>query len=166
MNQSSSRVELDPIDRGIVEALQADGRRPFTRIARDLGISEAAVRQRVTRLEATGTMQVVAVTDPTVLGFRTMAMLGVTVDPGARERVADAIGGLPEVSYLVLVAGSYDLLAEVVCEDNDHLLRLLSDSIGAIEGVRSAESFVYLRLEKEAYTWSLAHRPPSAEAAG
>jgi Lrp/AsnC family transcriptional regulator for asnA, asnC and gidA len=159
------RMQLDPVDRGIVEALQAEGRRPFTRIARDLGISEAAVRQRVARLEAAGIIQVVAVTDPFVLGYQTMAMLGVSVDPAARTRVAEALRQLPEVSYLVLTAGSFDLLAEVVCEDNEHLLRFLSESLAGVEGIRAAETFVYLRLLKEAYTWSVA-RPGPAQAAG
>jgi Lrp/AsnC family transcriptional regulator for asnA, asnC and gidA len=150
----SQRMELDPVDRGIVEALQAEGRRPFTRIARDLGISEAAVRQRVARLEATGIIQVVAVTDPLTLGYQTMAMLGVSVEPSARTRVAEALRQLPEVSYLVLTAGSFDLLAEVVCEDNEHLLRFLGSSLAGVEGIRATETFVYLRLLKEAYTWS------------
>jgi Lrp/AsnC family transcriptional regulator for asnA, asnC and gidA len=159
------RGELDAVDRGIVEALQAEGRRPFTRIARDLGVSEAAVRQRVARLEATGILQVVAVTDPLTLGYETQAMLGVSVDPPARNRVAEALRQLPEVSYLVLTAGSFDLLAEVVCQDNEHLLRFLGESLAGIEGIRATETFVYLRLLKEAYTWSLS-QPSPAEAAG
>ena len=162
----SSRIELDVIDRGIVRALQADGRRPFTRIARELGISEAAVRQRVGRLESTGTMQVVAVADPMALGYRTIAMLGVTVDPARRQAVADHLGGLDQVSYVVLVAGSFDLLVEVVCEDSEQLLAFLSGPLAEVEGVRAVESFVYLRLVKEAYTWSLAERPAADREAG
>jgi Lrp/AsnC family transcriptional regulator, regulator for asnA, asnC and gidA len=126
-------ARVDAVDRRIVAALQRDGRRPFTSIGRELGLSEAAVRQRVARLQAAGIMQVVAVAE----------------------------GRLPEVSYLVLTAGSFDLLAEVVCQDNDHLLRLLSDDLADIEGVRDTETFMYLRLLKEAYTWSVA---PEAEA--
>jgi Lrp/AsnC family transcriptional regulator for asnA, asnC and gidA len=162
----AGRAELDPIDLGIVQALQADGRRPFTRIARDLGVSEAAVRQRVTRLEAGGTLQIVAVTDPGALGFRIMAMLGISVRPGAAEQVAAALERLPEVAYLVLVAGSFDLLVEVVCEDNEHLLRWLGDDLGAIDGIRSTETFVYLRLVKESYTWSLPGLASPADQAG
>jgi Lrp/AsnC family transcriptional regulator, regulator for asnA, asnC and gidA len=162
----AGRPELDPIDLGIVQALQADGRRPFTRIARDLGVSEAAVRQRVARLEASGTLQIVAVTDPGALGFRIMAMLGISVEPGAAERVAAALELLPEVAYLVLVAGSFDLLVEVVCEDNEHLLRWLDTGLGAIDGIRSTEKFVYLRLVKESYTWSMTGLAPPADQAG
>jgi Lrp/AsnC family transcriptional regulator, regulator for asnA, asnC and gidA len=162
----AGRPELDPIDLGIVQALQADGRRPFTRIARDLGVSEAAVRQRVARLEASGTLQIVAVTDPGALGFRIMAMLGISVEPGAAERVAAALELLPEVAYLVLVAGSFDLLVEVVCEDNEHLLRWLDAGLGAIDGIRSTEKFVYLRLVKESYTWSMTGLAPPADQAG
>ena len=153
-------ARVDPVDRRIVAALQRDGRRPFTSIGRELGISEAAVRQRVARLQAAGIMQVVAVADPMALGYQAMAMVGISVDGRARKQVAEAVGGLPEVSYLVLVAGSFDMLAEVVCEDNDHLLRLLEDLAG-IEGVRATQTFMYLRLLKEAYTWSVA---PEAEA--
>ena len=161
----AGRPELDTIDLGIVQALQADGRRPFTRIARDLGVSEAAVRQRVARLEASGTLQIVAVTDPGALGFRIMAMLGISVEPGAAERVAAALELLPEVAYLVLVAGSFDLLVEVVCEDNEHMLRWLGD-LGAVDGIVATEKFVYLRLVKESYTWSLAGQAAQADEAG
>jgi Lrp/AsnC family transcriptional regulator for asnA, asnC and gidA len=149
-------ASVDPVDRRIVAALQRDGRRPFTSIARDLGISEAAVRQRVARLQGAGVMQVVAVADPMTLGFKTMAMVGISVDGRARKAAAEAVRRLPEVSYLVLTAGSFDMLAEVVCEDNDHLLRLLSEDLAAVEGVRRTETFMYLRLLKEAYTWSVA----------
>ena len=147
---------VDPVDRRIVAALQRDGRRPFTAIARDLGISEAAVRQRVARLQTAGVMQVVAVADPMTLGFKTMAMVAISVDGPARTQAAEAVRRLPEVSYLVLTAGSFDMLAEVVCEDNDHLLRLLSEDLARIDGVRETQTFMYLRLLKEAYTWSLA----------
>jgi Lrp/AsnC family transcriptional regulator, regulator for asnA, asnC and gidA len=148
-------ARVDAVDRRIVAALQRDGRRPFTSIGRELGLSEAAVRQRVARLQATGIMQVVAVADPMALGYQAIAMVAISVDGRARKQVAEAVGRLPEVSYLVLVAGSFDMLAEVVCEDNDHLLRLLEDLAG-IEGVRATQTFMYLRLLKEAYTWSVA----------
>ena len=157
----SRTAGVDAVDRRIVAALQRDGRRPFTSIGRELGLSEAAVRQRVARLQATGIMQVVAVADPMALGYQAIAMVAISVDGRARKQVAEAVGRLPEVSYLVLVAGSFDMLAEVVCEDNDHLLRLLEDLAG-IEGVRATQTFMYLRLLKEAYTWSVA---PEAEAA-
>jgi Lrp/AsnC family transcriptional regulator, regulator for asnA, asnC and gidA len=149
-------ARVDAVDRRIVTALQRDGRRPFTSIAKELGLSEAAVRQRVARLQAAGIMQVVAVADPMTLGYRAMAMVAISVDGRALNRVAEAVRQLPEVSYLVLTAGSFDMLAEVVCQDNDHLLRLLSEDLAGIEGVRETETFMYLRLLKEAYTWSVA----------
>jgi Lrp/AsnC family transcriptional regulator for asnA, asnC and gidA len=148
-------MDLDRVDLSIVAALQQDGRRPFTRIAKDLGISEAAVRQRVARLQALGAMQIVAVADPMRLGYKTMAMVAISVDGRSLARVAEAVRQLPEVSYLVLTAGAHDMLAEVVCEDNDHLLRLLSEDLAGIDGIRETETFMYLRLLKEAYTWSL-----------
>ena len=151
----SRTARVDEVDRRIVAALQRDGRRPFTSIARELGLSEAAVRQRVARLQAAGIMQVVAVADPMTLGYQAMAMVAISVDGRALNQVAEAVGRLPEVSYLVLTAGSFDMLAEVVCEDNDHLLRLLSEDLAGIEGVRDTETFMYLRLLKEAYTWSV-----------
>ena len=127
-------ARVDTPDRRIVAALQRDGRRPFTSIGRELGISEAAVRQRVARLQAAGIMQVVAVADPMALGHQAMAMVGISVDGRARKQVAEAVGRLPEVSYLVVTAGSFDMLAEVVCQDHDHLLRLLSEDLAAGEG--------------------------------
>src|SRR6266516_4812874 len=155
MSARGSGAPLDPVDRRIVAALQQDGRRPFTRIARDLGISEAAVRQRVARLESAGVMQVVAVADPITCGFKTMAMLAIRVEPRAIAQVAEALRQLPEVAYLVVTAGQFDLLAEVICEDNDHLLRLLSEQLASLDGIGEIRPFVYLRLVKEAYTWSL-----------
>jgi Lrp/AsnC family transcriptional regulator, regulator for asnA, asnC and gidA len=95
------------------------------------------------------------------LGFKTMAMVAISVDGHARRQAAEAVRRLPEVSYLVLTAGSFDMLAEVVCEDNDHLLRLLSEDLAAIDGVRETQTFMYLRLLKEAYTWSLADGQPT-----
>jgi Lrp/AsnC family transcriptional regulator, regulator for asnA, asnC and gidA len=156
-------ARVDALDRRIVAALQRDGRRPFTSIGRELGISEAAVRQRVARLQAAGIMQVVAVADPMALGYQAIAMVAISVDGRARRQVAEAVERLPEVSYLVLTAGSFDMLAEVVCEDNDHLLRLLSEDLAGIEGVRRTETFMYLRLLKEAYTWSVAPEEAAAD---
>src|SRR4029450_13113745 len=129
-------ARVDEVDRRIVAALQRDGRRPFTSIARELGLSEAAVRQRGARVHAAG---VLAGADPRSVGDQAMAMVGISVDGRARKQVAEAVGRLPEVSYLVLTAGSFDMLAEVVCEDNDHLLRLLSEDLAGIEGVRETE---------------------------
>lgn len=143
---------IDDIDKAIVEALQEDGRRPYTKLAAAVGLSEAAVRQRVQRLVDSGVVQIVAVTDPMTLGFHRTAMIGLKVEGDLRV-VADSIAAIPEVSYVVVVSGSFDLLMEVVCEDDDHLLALLNDDVRAIPGVRSTETFTYLRLFKQTYAW-------------
>ena len=145
-------VVLDEIDKAIIEQLQEDGRRTYTKIAAAVGLSEAAVRQRVQRLLDGGVMQIVAVTDPLMLGFRRQAMVGVKVEGDLRS-VADTVAAIPEVDYVVITSGSYDLLLEVVCEDDDSLLSLLNDKIRAIPGVRSTDTFIYLRLLKQTYSW-------------
>ena len=145
-------VVIDDVDKAIIEALQEDGRLPYTRLAGTVGLSEAAVRQRVQRLVESGVVQIVAVTDPMTLGFHRTAMIGLKVEGDLRV-VADAIASIPEVSYVVVVSGSFDLLMEVVCEDDDHLLALLNDKVRAIPGVRSTETFTYLRLFKQTYAW-------------
>ena len=143
---------LDDIGKAIVEQLQADGRRPYATIAKAVGLSEAAVRQRVARLQDAGVIQIVAVTDPLQLGFRRQAMVGVRVD-GDIMAAADAVAELSEVDYVVITAGSFDLLVEVVCEDDDHLLELVGGRIRALPGVRNTETFVYMKLRKQHYDW-------------
>jgi Lrp/AsnC family transcriptional regulator for asnA, asnC and gidA len=145
---------LDDANRAIIEQLQADGRRSYAAIATAVGLSEAAVRQRVQRLLDAGVMQIVAVTDPLQLGFTRQAMVGVRAD-GDLSEVADSLAALPEVDYVVVTAGSFDLLVEVVCNDDDHLLSLLNNSIRPIPGVRDSETFVYLKLAKQTYTWGV-----------
>jgi Lrp/AsnC family transcriptional regulator for asnA, asnC and gidA len=143
---------LDRANRAIIEALQQDGRRPYGAIAEEVGLSEAAVRRRVQRLRESGTIQIVAVTDPLQLGFHRQAMVGIGVEGDVRG-VATRLETIAEVDYVVMCAGSFDILAEVVCSDDDGLLRLLNDSIRTIPGVRSTETFVYLKLAKQTYTW-------------
>jgi Lrp/AsnC family transcriptional regulator for asnA, asnC and gidA len=143
---------LDDANRAIVELLQRDGRRPYAQIATEVGLSEAAVRRRVQHLRSSGVIQVVAVTDPLQLGFSRQAMIGVSVEGDVRG-VAAKIVPLAEVDYVVMCAGSFDLLVEVVCEDDERLLHILNDSIRSIPGVRATETFVYLKLAKQTYTW-------------
>ncbi len=143
---------LDDVSKAIIEQLQQDGRRPYATIGRAVGLSEAAVRQRVQRLLESGVMQIVAVTDPLRLGFARQALIGVRADGDLRV-VAEKIAAIPEVDYVVICAGSFDLLAELVCTDDEHLLTLISEGIRAVPGVRSTETFVYLRLEKQTYAW-------------
>ncbi|HEX2362982.1 MAG TPA: Lrp/AsnC family transcriptional regulator [Jiangellaceae bacterium] len=149
---NNSGMQLDEVSKAIIEQLQQDGRRAYATIGKAVGLSEAAVRQRVQRLLDAGVMQIVAVTDPLQVGFNREALIGVTVE-GDVVPVADAIADLPEVSYVVLTAGSFDVLCEVVCEDDDHLLDVINDRIRSISGVRSTQSFVYLKLRKQTYAW-------------
>jgi len=151
-NGTDRAVVIDDVDKAIIEQLQEDGRLPYTKLAKQVGLSEAAVRQRVQRLVESGVVQIVAVTDPLTLGFRREAMIGLKIE-GDLRGVADTIASIPEVSYVVVVSGSFDLLMEVVCEDDDHLLALLNDKVRSIPGVRSTETFTYLRLYKQTYAW-------------
>ncbi|MGK5113187.1 Lrp/AsnC family transcriptional regulator [Geodermatophilus sp. CPCC 205506] len=153
---------LDDVSRAIIEQLQEDGRRPYARIATAVGLSEAAVRQRVQRLLDAGVMQIVAVTDPLQVGFSRQAMVGVRTS-GDPRAVADALADLAEVDYVVIVAGSVDLLVEVVCEDDDQLLETVA-RIRGIDGVESTETHLYLGLRKQTYAWGT-RRPPVHAAA-
>lgn len=150
--QHKQASTLDAASKAIIEQLQEDGRRPYGSIGKAVGLSEAAVRQRVQKMHDNGVMQIVAVTDPSQVGFARSAMIGIVVN-GDIEVVADRIAQLPEVSYLVVVAGKYDILAECVTEDDDHLLDVVNRRIRAIEGVNSTETFVYMTLRKQTYTW-------------
>ncbi|MFM7617257.1 MAG: Lrp/AsnC family transcriptional regulator [Actinomycetes bacterium] len=148
----TATVVIDDTDKAIIEALQADGRMPYTRLGATVGLSEAAVRQRVQRLTESGVVQIVAVTDPLMLGFNRMAMVGLRVEGDLRTVAAD-VAAIPDVSYVVIVSGSFDLLVEVVCEDDGHLLAILNDKVRAIPGIRSTETFTYLRLDKQTFAW-------------
>ena len=145
-------AQLDAVSKAIIEQLQEDGRRSYAEIGKAVGLSEAAVRQRVQKLTDSGVMQVVAVTDPMQLGFYRQAMIGIRVT-GDTTEVAERLGRLPAVDYVVLTAGSFDVLAEVVCENDDDLIELLNKRIRKIDGVLSTETFVYLRLHKQFYNW-------------
>jgi Lrp/AsnC family transcriptional regulator for asnA, asnC and gidA len=148
-----SNDEISPLDKRILEHLQADGRRPFTQIAAELGVSEAAVRARTNRLIERGVLQIVGVTDPLKLGYDQMAMVGVRCQGDQVLAAAEAIAALPEVIYVVVTAGAYDLLVEAVCEDNEALLRFLTEKLRKVPGVQATETFVYLRIVKQAYEW-------------
>jgi Lrp/AsnC family transcriptional regulator for asnA, asnC and gidA len=143
---------IDDVGKRLIEELQQDGRRSYAALAKAVGLSEAAVRQRVQRLIDSGVMQVVAVTDPLQVGFSRQAMIGVRAE-GDLVRVADELGKIDEVDYVVITAGSFDILIELVCEDDDHLLRVLSEQVRVLPGVRDTETFVYLKLAKQTYAW-------------
>ena len=151
---SSNRAKqpIDAISKQIVEQLQLDGRKSYAEIAKVVGLSEAAVRQRVQKLTESGIAQIVAVTDPLSLGFNRLAMIGVRVS-GDIRKVADELAEMPEVSYLIMTAGSFDLMFEVVCEDDEALIEMLNSRIRAVSGVISTETFMYLNIQKQKYDW-------------
>lgn len=148
----NSPAPLDDASKAIIEQLQEDGRRPYATIGKAVGLSEAAVRQRVQKLHDMGVMQIVAVTDPARVGFTRSAMIGISVQ-GDVESVAERLEKLPEIAYMVVVAGKYDILAECVTEDDHHLLEVVNRHIRKMPGVLSTETFTYLNLRKQTYTW-------------
>ncbi|MEU9021132.1 Lrp/AsnC family transcriptional regulator [Actinomadura sp. NPDC048394] len=155
--KSTAGPDLDDISWQIIEQLQEDGRRSYGAIAKVVGLSEAAVRQRVQRLTEAGVVQIVAVTDPLLVGGHRQAMVGVRVS-GPLEPVASALSDMPETIYVVLCAGGFDILCEIVCDDDAHLAEVLASRIRSIPGVAGTETFVYLQLRKESYRWGT-HRP-------
>jgi Lrp/AsnC family transcriptional regulator for asnA, asnC and gidA len=142
---------LDPIDRGIIEALQENGRAPFRAVAAHVGVSEATVRSRYARLVDDGILLVTGVTNPLGLGFEAQAMIGIKAS-GSPEPVADEIAGWDEATYVVVAAGRFDLLVEVVCNDHRQLLELTT-RLREVDGVVSTETFPYLSLAKQVYAW-------------
>ncbi|WP_242884992.1 Lrp/AsnC family transcriptional regulator [Actinomadura litoris] len=149
--QGTPAVALDATAKHIIEQLQQDGRRSYAAIGKAVGLSEAAVRQRVQKLLDAGVMQIVGVTDPLMLGFSRRLMVGVRCE-GDLEWIADELAAVEEIDHVVITAGSLDILVELVCEDDDRVLELLG-RIRAVPGVVSTESFVYLRLRKQSYSW-------------
>jgi Lrp/AsnC family transcriptional regulator for asnA, asnC and gidA len=156
-------MELDRTSRGIISMLQRDGRCPYTEIARRLGISESAVRARVQALTSSGVLQIVGLTDPGSMGFGVMALIGVQANQDL-QAVAELVSTWPETTYVVISAGSYDLLVEVVCSDNAELL-LLSERLRAVEGVRTTESFIYISRHKLNYAYAPEPEPEPATTA-
>jgi Lrp/AsnC family transcriptional regulator, regulator for asnA, asnC and gidA len=145
--------QLDAVDRAIIEALQRNGREPFRRIAAALGVSEATVRARYARLVDDDILQVTGVTNPLGLGFDAQAMVGVRT-AGAPEPVAEEIARWEEAGYVVVTAGQFDVLVELLCVDRRHLLEL-TNRIRGLDGVTSTESFLYLELCKQVYEWGV-----------
>jgi len=147
-----TRNAPDEVSKAIIAQLQEDGRRPYAAIGKAVGLSEAAVRQRVQKLVETNVMQIVAVTDPMQVGFARQAMVSI-VATGDLEAIAGKLGEIPEVVYIVITAGATDILAEVVVTDDDHLLTLINNRIRSIPGVIRTETFLYLKLTKQIYNW-------------
>jgi Lrp/AsnC family transcriptional regulator, regulator for asnA, asnC and gidA len=152
MARGGSRELVDDTSKAIIEQLQEDGRRAYSAIGKAVGLSEAAVRQRVQKLVDNGVVQIVAVTDPMQIGFARQAMIAISA-VGDVEVIADQLAKIDEVDYIVITAGSCDILAEVVVENDTHLLQLVNRRIRTIEGVTRTETFLYLKLVKQTYDW-------------
>ena len=151
---TSRGPNLDEKAKRIIELLQADGRMSYSAIAKDVGLSEAAVRHRVQKLIEGGVVQIVAVTDALQMGFARQAMIGIKVTGNVQD-VAAELGDVEEIDYIVITTGRFDVLAELVAESDDDLLDIVSQRIGAIAGVVTTETFVYLRLVKQTYAWGV-----------
>jgi Lrp/AsnC family transcriptional regulator for asnA, asnC and gidA len=152
--ESDFSSKIDEIDLQIIKILNKDGRTPFSQIAQKLGVSAGMIRQRYQRLVQDGVLQVVAVTNPLLMGFTTMAQIGVKVDVGHLQEIADQIAAFDEVIYLVLITGSYDLHIEIVCRDKAHLLDFLTNKLHSVEGIKDSETFICMEIAKEVYTWT------------
>ena len=157
-------LELDEIDRAIVAHLQYDGRMPFTNIAAEVGISEGSVRRRVKRLVDGEVLQIVGIVEPQYLDWQAAAMIGVTVQAGQVDAVADQIAHFPEVSYLFMASGGFDLFVEVYCRDREHLVSFLSERLQQVPGVERTETFMILKTYKLSYRWGEAEPPRTTPA--
>ena len=152
MSTKPSQPALDDISKRIVELLQEDGRRPYAEIAREVGLSEAAARQRVQRMTEAGIIQILAVTDPIQLGFHPTSMIGIRVSGDPRE-IAEELTTIPELAYVVVTLGTFDILVEAVCENDEHLIDLIATRIRTIPGITHTESMLYAGLYKDLYNW-------------
>ena len=146
---------LDDTDRRIIAILQADGRRPYSQLAEHLGIPASSVRYRVRRLEENGVLQIVGIANPLTIGFDRFAMVGIKVRPGTAREVCRRLGELPETSYVIMTAGQYDVMAEVICRDTEHFTDLVNERMHHIDGITATESFFVLEVHKLAYGWGV-----------
>ncbi len=152
-------THLDETDRAIIAQLQYDGRMSFTDIATELGISEGTVRRRVKNLTESGVLQVVAIMEPQLLGWNAAGMIGVTVQAGQIEAVANQIAQFPEVSYLFMASGEFDLFVEVFCKDREHFVSFLNQKLHQVAGVQRTQTFMILKMYKLSYRWGEAEPP-------
>ena len=153
MSEPRSEIfALDDVDKAIIRELQVDGRMAYAQLSPKVGLSQAAVRQRVNRLLERGVFQIVAVSDPLSLGLTTQAMVGITVTGDVRG-VAATVAAMGESEYVLITTGRYDVLAELLCTDNDALLDLVNDRIRVIDGVAATEVFSILKMEKLTFSW-------------
>jgi len=145
--------QLDDTDRAIVAHLQLDGRKPYTAIAAEMGISEGSVRRRVNRMTESGLLQIVGVVEPHFLDWNAAGMVGVNVQAGRLEAVAQRIAQFPEVSYLFMASGGFDLFVEVYCRDREHFVSFLNEKLQQVPGVQRTETFMILKMYKLSYRW-------------
>lgn len=150
-NGSETADRLDDIDLYIIEATRKDGRESFARMAEDLKVSPGMIRQRYNRLVKLGYLKVVAVTNPLMMGKRTMALIGIRTDGRKMLDVANKLIKFDEVVYVVVVSGRFDILIEVFCSDHEDMLAFLTEKLAKVEGVRETESFMHLKIVKEIY---------------
>jgi len=151
--------QLDETDRAIVSQLQYDGRKPYTEIAAELGVSEGAVRRRVKRMTDQGALQIVGIVEPQLLEWNAAGMIGVSVQAGQVETVGERIAQFPEVTYLFMASGGFDLFVEVYCRDREHFVSFLSNKLQQIPGVERTETFMILKFYKLSYRWGQAEAP-------
>jgi Lrp/AsnC family transcriptional regulator for asnA, asnC and gidA len=148
--------DLDRTDREIISLLQYDGRMPFTEIGDKLGLSEGTVRRRVKRLTEDGVMQIVGIVEPRLMDWNAAGMIGVNVQSGQMEQAAEAIANFPEVTYLFMASGGFDLFVEVYCRDRDHFVEFLNQKLQQVPGVMRTETFMILKMYKMSYRWGQA----------
>lgn len=145
---------MDKIDIQILHSLQKDGRTPFTKIAKETGVSESTIRSRYANLVEEGVVNTVSIVDPFAVGFQAPAIIGVTVETGKHEEVANLIKNFPEVSYLVMVLGAFDLIVEVYCQTLPHFIEFITNNLHNIPGIRNTEIFMIGKMYKLSYRWS------------
>ena len=150
---------LDETDREIIQLLQYDGRMPYTEIGGKLGISEGAVRRRVKRLTEDGLLQIVGIVEPQLMAWNAAGMIGVNVQSGQMEQAAEAIAGFPEVTFLFMASGGFDLFVEVFCRDREHFVAFLNQKLQQVPGVTRTETFMILKMYKMSYRWGQAAPP-------
>lgn len=145
---------LDDLDKKILAHLQQEGRMTFVTLAAYLGVSEGTIRKRVKRLEESGVMKTVGVTDPLKMGLDTVAFIWFKVDRHYMDAVIAALENLEAVRYLSVTTGGYDLVAMVVLPNRSELVTLLNDQFARIEGIISTETSIVLQIHKQIYDWA------------
>ena len=154
MGKANTGSEIDDTDREIIRALQDDGRMPYSQLGPLVGLSDAAARQRVNRLTTQGFIRIVAVTDPTAMGLsHEQGLFGIRVEGDVRK-VAAEVSVLNGAFYVVMTAGRFDLIAEIVCPTRGAFIDV-STEIRSLPGVESVEVLPYLDVVKETYDWGV-----------